>query len=780
MSESYVVYSDATPRRFAIAALIGGALAMALGLLLAVLLLAPGASVAPELGFGRLQPAHVHTATFAFVANAAMAGVFYAGQRLLRAPLASPRLAAAAFWGWQIACGAAALSLILGAGDGAAGAGTEWAVDVLAFAAWLAIAWTFFQLLARRRERRLHPAAWFFIAAVVGAGAALASRLLAVPTGLLHSYPLWGGAASALAQAWEQVQIERFVVVAPVLGALYWLVPLASGRPLFSRRLAAFHFWAFVLVASISAPERLLFTAAPAWLQGIGTAAAALAWIPAAAGAACLLATMRGAGARLLRDPSLQFAAAALVCLALAGALRTVLPVLSLSIVTDYTAWNGSRSHIELLGFAGLGTAALLYALAPRLAGAPLRSPGAARAHLYLAVLGVALYAGGAALAGATQGVMLTTRDAAGGLAYAFGETARGAELGYAIRLAGGALYALGAAIMIANLAATLAARRRGGATEDSAEIAAIPSAGAAAEAGAEASVARGPGAAPRALSLVFGPPAIAALAVTALLAIAAAADFLTSITAVFLAAAAAAGGFLAAPRAAGGAGFHRALEHRARALAILVAGAVAAGIAAQAAGLRLAPADAPDEPAPRTALEIAGRDVYRSEGCASCHTQMVRPLLVEAARYGAVTAAIDPDERPALWGQRRVGPDLSRVGDRRGAAELYDALAAAPAGRGPDAMPSQRHLEDARLGEDRAARRAAAFAALAGREGAGRDEGEAAERARRQGEALAAEIEAQRGVSLHPQSEMIAVIAYLKTLRESEAGASAPEEDRE
>ena len=68
----------------------------------------------------------------------------------------------------------------------------------------------------------------------------------------------------------------------------------------------------------------------------------------------------------------------------------------------------------------------------------------------------------------------------------------------------------------------------------------------------------------------------------------------------------------------------------------------------------------------PYPALELEGRDVYIREGCNVCHTQMVRPLRAETERYGHYTVAgEDVYEHPFLWGSKRTGPDLSRIGQR-------------------------------------------------------------------------------------------------------------------
>ncbi len=68
----------------------------------------------------------------------------------------------------------------------------------------------------------------------------------------------------------------------------------------------------------------------------------------------------------------------------------------------------------------------------------------------------------------------------------------------------------------------------------------------------------------------------------------------------------------------------------------------------------------------PYTALEMEGRDIYIREGCVGCHSQMIRPFRSETERYGHYSVAGESVwERPFLWGSKRTGPDLARVGGR-------------------------------------------------------------------------------------------------------------------
>ena len=68
----------------------------------------------------------------------------------------------------------------------------------------------------------------------------------------------------------------------------------------------------------------------------------------------------------------------------------------------------------------------------------------------------------------------------------------------------------------------------------------------------------------------------------------------------------------------------------------------------------------------PYTALQLEGRDIYIREGCVQCHSQMIRPFRAETERYGHYSVAGESVyEHPILWGSKRTGPDLARVGGR-------------------------------------------------------------------------------------------------------------------
>ncbi len=169
----------------------------------------------------------------------------------------------------------------------------------------------------------------------------------------------------------------------------------------------------------------------------------------------------------------------------------------------------------------------------------------------------------------------------------------------------------------------------------------------------------------------------------------------------------------------------------------------------------------------PYSALEVEGRDVYIREGCNTCHSQQVRPFKTETDRYGRYSLSGEGIyDRPFLWGSRRTGPDLARVGakypDSWHWLHLIDPRQIEPRSN----MPAFAFLTETELDLSHTRRKLEVLRALghpyddaqiAGAEAA----------ARAQAEAVAAQV-ANGGAELTPvqaRSEAIALIAYLQTL---------------
>ena len=165
--------------------------------------------------------------------------------------------------------------------------------------------------ILRRKDKHMYVAIWFYIATIVTVAMLYIVNHLSLPTSLLHSYPVFGGVQDALVQWWYGHNAVAFFLTTPILGIMYYFLPKAAGRPVYSYRLSVVHFWSLVFVYIWAGPHHLLNTALPDWLQTLGMTFSLMLWAPSWGGMLNGLLTLRGAWDRLRSDPVLKFMAAA-------------------------------------------------------------------------------------------------------------------------------------------------------------------------------------------------------------------------------------------------------------------------------------------------------------------------------------------------------------------------------------------------------------------------------------------------------------------------------------
>ncbi|WP_448212121.1 cytochrome-c oxidase, cbb3-type subunit II [Colwellia sp. MEBiC06753] len=161
----------------------------------------------------------------------------------------------------------------------------------------------------------------------------------------------------------------------------------------------------------------------------------------------------------------------------------------------------------------------------------------------------------------------------------------------------------------------------------------------------------------------------------------------------------------------------------------------------------------------PYTALEMEGRDIYIREGCNTCHSQMIRPFRAETERYGHYSVAGESVwEHPFLWGSKRTGPDLARVGGRYSddwhRAHLIDPRSVVPESN----MPSFRWLEENTLDGKLTAKKLETFNLLTRNRGHKDEQGNPIP-------LYSADEIAKARSDVNGKTEMEALIAYLQSL---------------
>jgi cytochrome c oxidase cbb3-type subunit I/II len=694
-----VAYDDATPRLFAVASLIWGVVGMTVGLMLALNLAAWETNTGYHwLQFGRLRPLHTNAVIFAFIGNAMFAGIYHSSQRLLKARMASDALSKIHFWGWQLIIVAAAITLPLGISSSKEYAELEWPIDIMIAVVWVVFGANFFITMARRREKHLYVAIWFYIASIVTVAMLHIVNSLAVPVSLTKSYSVYAGTQDALVQWWYGHNAVAFFLTTPFLGLMYYYMPKAAERPVYSYRLSIIHFWSLVFLYIWAGPHHLLYSALPDWAQTMGTVFSIMLLAPSWGGMINGLLTLRGAWDSVRRDPVLKFFVVALTFYGMATFEGPLLSIKAVNQLSHFTNWTVAHVHAGGLGWNGFFIFGMLYWLMPRLWKTQLYSLQLAGLHFWMGLTGIGVYVLSMWAAGVTEGLMWKEIGEDGKLVYgAWAEMVPALAPMYWVRFVGGLLYISGVLVMAYNLIRTY--QTRGDLADTVVEIT-VPGEGSHGD---------------------------------------------------------------AKKREAG----HRILEGRPLRFTVWTTVAVAAGGMFEIIPSMAIKSNIPtiESVRPYSPLELEGRDLYIREGCYNCHTQMVRPLREETLRYGDFSLAGEyVFDRPFLWGSRRIGPDLQRLGGKYPDLWHYNHMLDPRSTSEGSIMPTYPELFTNELDLSLTARKVRTFRDAFGAPYSDYDVDNAEVLAQAQAQSIAEGL-VEQGVDDVSTKEIVAMIAYLQRL---------------
>jgi cytochrome c oxidase cbb3-type subunit I/II len=745
-------YDDAIVRKFLVAMWVWGAVGMLVGLIIALQLALPlvatmdiGGSkplafLSPLyetsfLNFGRLRPLHTNAVIFAFAGNAIFAGIYYSTQRVCKARMWSDTLSNLHFWGWQLIIVSAALTLPLGVTQGKEYAELEWPIDLAIAVVWLGFFGTnFFMTLIHRRERHLYVAIWFYIATIVTVTVLHVFNNLWIPIGLVElvrsgtmpsaevvmkSYPVYAGVQDAFMQWWYGHNAVAFFLTTPFLGLMYYFMPKAADRPVYSYRLSIIHFWSLVFIYIWAGPHHLHYTSLPAWASTLGMLFSLMLWMPSWGGMINGLLTLRGAWHKVAQDPILKFFVVGVTFYGMSTFEGPMMSIKSVNALTHYTDWTVAHVHGGALGWNGFLAFGMMYWLLPRLFQTPLWSKKLMNWHFWMGTIGILMYVISLYAAGVTQGLMWRAFDETGQLQYPdFVETVLAIIPMYWTRLLGGTLYFVGVIFAGVNLYMTW--KNRPATYEEPVQSA-------------------------PALAPVYSAPAVAVKSTLP-------ANVEAGHT---------------ADRFLQGA-WHRVWERRPIKFTIMTLLAVVVASLFEIIPLFLIRSNVPTivSVKPYTPLELAGRDIYVSEGCYNCHSQMIRPIWGETKRYGAYSkAGENVYDHPFQWGSRRIGPDLAREGGSRShdwqVRHFEDPRSLVP----QSIMPGYAFLLKDQFNFKGVGARVQGMAMLGVPYGEAVKPGVAEAMARAQANQIAAELVQQGGYPDMADKKVIALVAYIQRL---------------
>ena len=595
-------YDNRIVKWFAYATIIWGITGMLVGLTIALQLAYPeffnDYLSLDFMGFGRLRPLHTNAVIFAFVGNGIFMGVYYSLQRLLKTRMWSDKLSVVHFWGWQFIIVCAVATLPFGITSGKEYAELEWWIDILIAVIWVVWGWNMFATILNRRVKHLYVAIWFYIATFVTVAMLHIFNSFELPISFLKSYSWYAGVQDALVQWWYGHNAVAFFLTTPYLGLMYYFIPKATGRPVYSYRLSIIHFWSLIFIYIWAGPHHLLYSTLPDWAQSLGVVFSVMLIAPSWGGMLNGLLTLRGVWDKVRDDVMLKFMVVALTCYGMSTFEGPILSLKNINVISHFTDWIIAHVHIGGLGWNGMLTFGVLYWLFPKLFRTELYSKRMANQHFWLATLGIILYAIPMYIAGFMQGLMWQEFKMDGTLVNAdFIKTSIEMKNFYILRSLGGLVYLIGAIMMMYNLIKT--ARAGQFLSNEEAEA-----------------------------------PALMVENVTH------EKEY-----------------------------WHRAIERKPIKFMILSIIIVAIGGIVEIIPTLIVKSNIATikEVKPYTPLELEGRDVYISEGCYNCHSQLIRPLRFETVRYGEYSKSGEfVYDHPFQWGSKRTGPDLAREGGVR------------------------------------------------------------------------------------------------------------------
>jgi cytochrome c oxidase cbb3-type subunit I/II len=688
-------YDNKIVRDFSIATVVWAIVGFLVGLIVAIKLVFPDfLGFIPELSYGRLRPLHTNAVIFAFAGNAIFVGVYYSLQRLCKARMFSDLLSKIHFWGWQTIIVSAALTLPLGFTTSKEYAELEWPIDIAITLVWVVFGVNMFGTIIKRREKHLYVAIWFYISTFLTVALLHVVNSFELPVSLLKSYSFYAGVQDALVQWWYGHNAVAFFLTTPFLGIMYYFIPKAANRPVFSYRLSIIHFWALIFIYIWAGPHHLLYTALPDWAQSLGTVFSFMLIAPSWGGMINGLMTLRGAWDRVREDPVLKFMVVGVTAYGMSTFEGPMMSLKNVNAITHYTDYVIGHVHIGALAWNGGLAFGMLYYIIPKIFRSEIYSKKLTNFHFWAATLGIGFYAIPLYWGGITQSLMWKEFTDEGLLRYPnFLETVTQIIPMYAIRAVGGTLYIAGAIAGAYNYYKT-------------------------AKAG----------------SLVANEEAHGA----------------------------------PLEKAADPAGtyWHRILEGKPIQFALWSFVAVVIGGVVEYIPTVLVQSNIPSISSvkPYTPLEIEGRDIYIKEGCVGCHSQMVRPFRSETARYGEYSKAGEfVYDHPFLWGSKRTGPDLHRVGGKYPDSWHYMHFKAPQTISPGTIMPAYPWLIDKKVDQSHIEGKIITLRRL----GVPYPEGyekQATADMKAQAEQVAKRLK-QSGAEVSPESEMVALIAYMQRL---------------
>jgi cytochrome c oxidase cbb3-type subunit 1 len=422
----------------------------------------------PWISFGRIRPLHTSAVIFAFGGNVLVATSFYVVQRTCRARLAGDIAPWFVVLGYNFFIVIAGTGYLLGITQSKEYAEPEWYADLWLTVVWVTYFLVFLGTIMRRREPHIYVANWFYLAFILTIAVLHLGNNAAIPVSVYSpkSYIVWSGVQDAMVQWWYGHNAVGFFLTAGFLAIMYYFIPKRAERPIYSYRLSIIHFWALIFLYIWAGPHHLHYTALPDWAQTLGMTFSIMLWMPSWGGMINGIMTLSGAWDKLCTDPVLRMLVVSVAFYGMATFEGPLMSVKAVNSLSHYTDWTIGHVHSGALGWVGYVSFGAIYCLVPWLWNRErLYSLKLVNWHFWISTIGIVLYISAMWVSGILQGLMWRAYTKLGFLEYSFIETVEAMHPFYVIRALGGALFLIGALIMVWNLWRTVYPREAVAAT---------------------------------------------------------------------------------------------------------------------------------------------------------------------------------------------------------------------------------------------------------------------------------------------------------------------------
>jgi cytochrome c oxidase cbb3-type subunit I len=441
---------DSAAKYALVSSLVWFTIGLLMALLLAVKLVFPRLLAPfPWMSFGRLAAAEAAVMTWGALFTGFVGAMFAIVPRTTGTKLWSERIGAQTIMLHDQVVLAGVVLLLIGRTQGISGLELPWPIDILIVNVMFMVLQNVVATIVRRRERKLAPPLWYFLAAVIVLPVTYAFGNFAAPW--------YYGANQQIVAGFALAGTAAGLTMLGV-GTAYYVLPKATGQPIYSERVALVGFWSFVFAAPWIGQIQAIFGPGQDYLETAAITFAGWLLIPALCVFVNFWGTLRDAWDKAISEPAVKFVVGGSLFLLFATIQIGVGSLRSMQDVVGLTPW-GIATQTALAGGLGFFLVAFLYHQFPKMIGRALYSALLATRQFWIQAIGLATVVVSMSIAGIVQGDVQIA-----GL-----KTAAPVSLGnrwdiiteairpyFIIRIVGGAMVALGFFILITNLIRTV------------------------------------------------------------------------------------------------------------------------------------------------------------------------------------------------------------------------------------------------------------------------------------------------------------------------------------